>query len=306
MQTVPLWSWIAFTAALLALLFLDIFMHRGGRESTRGWAVAWSIIWVAAGLLFAIFIWIVMGGNAVDEYLAAYLIEKSLSLDNMFVFLIIFQTLMIPKENQRTALTWGIFGALIFRFLFIFAGSAAVERWDWVNYIFGGILLVAAVHAFRENPAEVKQSRMVHWLSEKLPVTRDTGSRHLWIRQNGAKKATPLLISIIALELTDILFAIDSVPAAFAVTRTTFLIYSSNAFAILGLRSLYAVIAELISGLRFLHFGLAAVLAFAALKVILSRFVHIHPLVSVTAIILMVGISVWASLLVRSRKPTHV
>jgi tellurite resistance protein TerC len=305
MQIVPLWAWTAFTVTLLILLSLDLFMHRGGREATRGWAVFWSIVWVTAGLLFAIFIWIVLGGRAIDEYLAAYLIEKSLSLDNMFVFLIIFQTLRIPKANQRTALTWGIFGALIFRGLFIFAGSAAVERWSWMNYIFGSILLFAAVHAFRENPSEIKESRLVHWLSEKLPVSRDTGSRHFVIRHNGVKKVTPLMISIIALELTDILFAIDSVPAAFAVTRMTFLIYSSNAFAILGLRSLYAVLAELISGLRFLHHGLAAVLAFAALKIMLSSFVHIHSLISVAAIILMVGGSVWASLIVRNRKPAH-
>jgi tellurite resistance protein TerC len=298
-----MWAWNVFAVTLLILLFLDLFLHREGREATRGWAVAWSIIWIAAGLGFAIFIWAVLGFEVTDEYLAAYLIEKSLSLDNMFVFLIIFQTLKIPKANQRAALTWGIFGALVFRGLFIFAGSAAVERWHWVNYVFGSILLLAAVHAFRENPSEAKESRLVHWLSEKFPVSKDTASRHFLIRQNGAKKATPLLISVIALELTDILFAVDSVPAAFAVTRTTFLIYSSNAFAILGLRSLYAVVADLISGLRFLHYGLAAVLAFAALKVISSDWVHIPPILSVAAIVVLVGSSVVASL-IHSRRDT--
>jgi tellurite resistance protein TerC len=133
-------------------------------------------------LAFAIFVWIALGGRAIDEYLAAYLIEKSLSLDNMFVFLIIFQTLKIPKENQRTALTWGIFGALVFRGIFIFAGSAAVEKWSWVNYVFGAILMLAAVHAFRENPSEVKESRMVHWLSEKLPVSRDITARQFIVK----------------------------------------------------------------------------------------------------------------------------
>jgi len=303
MEPVPLWAWISFAVTLLILLFLDLFSHRGGREATRGWAVFWSIVWVGVGLAFTIFIWVVMGGIAVDEYLAAYLIEKSLSLDNMFVFLIIFQTLKIPKENQRTALTWGIFGALLFRALFIFAGSAAVERWSWMNYIFGIILFIAAIHAFRENPSDVKESGLVHWLSRKLPVSRDTGSRGFLTKESGVTKATPLLVSILALELTDILFAIDSVPAAFAVTRETFLIYTSNAFAILGLRSLYAVMAELIAGLRYLHYGLAAILAFAALKVTLSNWVHLHPLLSVAVIIVLMGTSVLASLLHLKPKP---
>jgi tellurite resistance protein TerC len=299
--TIPLWAWISFGVALVSLLILDLFSHRGGREATRVWAIFWSGVWIAAGLAFAIVIWIVMGSFAVDEYLAAYLIEKSLSLDNMFVFLIIFQTLKIPKENQRSALTWGILGALVFRGVFIFAGSAAVERWNWMNYFFGFILLMAAIHAFREDPSHAKESRLVHWLSEKLPVSRDTSSRDLLIRQNGTKKATPLLISIMALELTDILFAIDSVPAAFAVTRETFLIYSSNAFAILGLRSLYGVVAELIGGLRFLHYGLAAILAFAAVKIITSNWIHIHPLLSVTIIVILLGSSVAASLIFKHK-----
>lgn len=303
MGPTPLWAWISFIVALVILLFLDLFSHRGGREATRGWALFWSVIWIAAGLLFGIFVWIALGARAIDEYLAAYLIEKSLSLDNMFVFLIIFRTLKIPQQNQRTALTWGIFGALIFRGLFIFAGSAAVERWSWINYIFGAILMLAAIHAFREKPSQVKESRLVHWLSGKLPVSRDTSSRHFVIRQDGSGKATPLLIAIIALELTDILFAVDSVPAAFAVTRTPFLIYSSNAFAILGLRSLYAVLAQLISGLRFLHFGLAAILAFAAIKIMLSNWLHIHPLLSVAIIIILVGGSVFASLPAGKSRP---
>lgn len=297
MATVPVWAWIFFGITLLILLFVDLFSHRGGREASRGWAIFWSVVWVGAGLAFTIFVWYAIGGRAVDEYLAAYLIEKSLSLDNMFVFLIIFQTLRIPNENQRTALTWGIFGALFFRAVFIFAGSAAVERWDWMNYIFGLILLAAAVHSFRENPNEVKESSLVHWLSEKLPVSRDSGTRHFLIKENGITKASPLLVSIIALELTDVLFAVDSVPAAFAVTREPFLIYSSNAFAILGLRSLYIVMAQFISELRYLHYGLAAILAFAAVKVTISNWVHIQPLVSVAIILVLMGSSVCASLL---------
>jgi tellurite resistance protein TerC len=302
MEVIPQWAWVSFGITLLILLVLDLFSHREGREATRGWAIVWSIVWIAAGLSFGAFIWIVIGRHAVDEYVAAYLIEESLSLDNMFVFLIIFKTLKIPKENQRTALSWGIFGALVFRAAFIFAGTAAFQRWEWVGYIFGLILLYAAYHAFRENPAETKESAVVSWLSERLPVSSDSNTREFFIRHKGVRKATPLFVAILALELSDILFAIDSVPAAFSVTKTTFIIYTSNAFAILGLRSLY--IAELIGEMQYLHYGLAGILAFAGVKLTFSRWIHITPISSVLIIIVMLTVAVCASLW--SRKRTDV
>jgi tellurite resistance protein TerC len=296
MTETPQWIWDIFALVLLILIAIDLFSHRGGREATRGWAIFWSVLWIAAGLTFAVFIWMVLGGHAADEYLAAYLIEKSLSLDNMFVFLIIFQTLKIPKKNQRTALSWGIFGALVFRAIFIFAGAAAVQRWDWVNYIFGVILIFAAIHAFREDPAETKESRVVNWLSTRLPISRDSRDRRFFIKHWGKRKATPLFISILALELSDVLFAVDSVPAAFSVTKTTFLIYSSNAFAILGLRSLYILIAEFIGEMRYLHYGMAGILAFAGVKITLSKWIHISPIISVAIILILVAGATAASL----------
>jgi tellurite resistance protein TerC len=310
MQAAPQWLWTAFGASLLFLLALDLFSHRRGKKDTRTWAVLWTIIWISAGLGFAIFVWIVLGHQHGGEFIAAYLIEESLSVDNMFVFLVIFKTLSIPRANRRTALTWGIFGALIFRAVFIFAGSAAIHQWSWVNYIFGAILLITAFHTFREDSSESEDSRLVHWLSVHLPVSKDTNSRRFIIRNSGIK-ATPLLVSIIALELTDILFAMDSVPAAFSVTKNTFLIYSSNAFAILGLRSLFSVIAEFINGMRFLHYGLAAVLAFAGVKIMFSETINLSPFVSVAIIVLIVALSVFASILMpespnsANRKPHH-
>ena len=215
----------------------------------------------------------------------------------MEVFLIIFQTLKIPKSNQRTALSWGIFGALVFRAVFIFAGAAAVQRWNWVNYIFGTILIFGAIHTFRENPSETKESRLVYWLSARLPITTDSNDRKFFVKHGGKGKATPLLVSMLALELSDILFAVDSIPAAFSVTTTTFLIYSSNAFAILGLRSLYIVIAELIGEMRYLHYGLAGILSFAGVKVIFSSWIHIRPIISAAIIVILVGVAVGASVL---------
>lgn len=296
MTDIPQWVWTTFALVLFILLAIDLFSHRGGREATRGWAVFWSILWIAVGLAFTFFVWGVLGRLPADEYLAAYLIEKSLSLDNMFVFLIIFQTLKIPKKNQRTALSWGILGALVFRAIFIFAGAAAVQRWDWVNYIFGVILVFAAIHAFREDPTETKESRLVHWLSDRLPISRDSRDRRFFIKHWGKRKATPLFVTILALELSDVLFAVDSVPAAFSVTKTTFLIYSSNTFAILGLRSLYILIAEFIGEMRYLHYGMAGILAFAGVKITLSKWVHISPIISVAIILILVGGATAASL----------
>jgi tellurite resistance protein TerC len=301
MEEIPQWAWASFALILLMLLTIDLFSHREGRETSRNWAIAWCVVWIITGMAFGVFIWIVVGRHAVDEYVAAYLIEESLSLDNMFVFLLIFKTLKIPKKNQRTALSWGIFGALVFRAAFIFAGTAAFQRWEWVGYIFGFILLYAAFHAFREDPAETKESPVVFWLSERLPVSSDSNSRKFFTKHNGVRKATPLFISILALELSDIVFAIDSVPAAFAVTRTTFIIYTSNAFAILGLRSLYIVIAGLIGEMHYLHYGLAGILAFAGIKVMFSRWMHISPITSVLIIIGMLAVAVCASVWKRNR-----
>jgi tellurite resistance protein TerC len=296
MEVIPQWAWTSFALTLLLLLAVDLFTHREGRKANRKWAVVWSIVWVAAGLSFGAFIWIIVGAHAIHEYIAAYLIEESLSLDNMFVFLIIFRTLKIPKKNQRTALSWGIFGALVFRAAFIFAGTAAFHRWQWVSYIFGFLLLYAAYHAFREDPSETKESRVVFWLSERLPISSDSNDRRFFIKHRGVRKATPLFISILALELSDILFAIDSVPAAFSVTQTTFIIYTSNAFAILGLRSLYIVIAEFIGEMRYLHYGLAGILGFAGIKLTFSKWIHISPIHSVLIIVVMLGVAVCASL----------
>lgn len=296
MGAYPGWAWAAFGVLLLVLLAIDLAAHWGGRGESRGWATFWAVVWVAAGLAFNAFVWVAFGRRAGEEYLAAYLIEKSLSLDNLFVFLLIFGSLGIPPEHQRKALSWGIFGALVFRGLFVFLGAEAVERWAWVEYVFAGILLVAAVHAFREDPEQVKESKLVRWLSRHLPVVPDH-SRRFFVRQEGGWKVTPLLVAVLALELTDVLFAVDSVPAAFAVTHDRFILYSSNAFAILGLRSLYIILAGAIAGLRYLHYGLAGVLVFAAAKMLAGDWVPVPPLASVAVIVGIVGLAVVASLL---------
>ena len=301
MSEISSWEWAIFGGVVLILLLIDLFSHRGERAESHGWAITWSVIWVAAGLAFAAFVWVRIGAREGQEYLAAYLIEKSLSLDNLFVFLIVFRTLRIPKEHQRIALFWGVFGALVFRALFVFMGATALgaEGWgEYVEYVFAAILLYAAYHAFREDPTEQDENKAVTFLSRHFPVANDPNDGRFLIRQNNRWKLTPLFVAVLGLELTDIVFAIDSVPAAFSVTRNVFVVYSSNVFAILGLRSLYIVLAKTISDLQYLHYGLAAVLAFAAIKLVLPEHLHIPPWASVLIIVAMIGAAIVASLLI--------
>lgn len=293
----PLWAWGAFAGALLALLVLDLVAHRGHHGESRASAIAWTAVWISAGLAFGGFVWLMWGGEAALDYLAAYLIEKSLSLDNLFVFLVIFGALRVPQASQRTALSWGVFGALAFRGLFVAVGVVALRRFEWISYIFGAVLLVGAWRAWREDPLHGRgDSRVVRWLSRHLPITCRYHGEQFLAREDGARVVTPLLLAVIALELTDIMFAVDSVPAAFSVTREPFLVYSSNAFAILGLRALYVVLARTIAHLRYLHVGLAAVLAFAGAKMIVEPWLHVPALASIGVIAACIGVAVWVSL----------
>ncbi|AKQ69531.1 Integral membrane protein TerC [Myxococcus hansupus] len=303
MPNVPPWMWMAFWATVLVLLAVDLLAHRGRHGESHRAAIVWSGVWIAAGLLFDVLIWRVLGARAAQEYLAAYFIEKSLSLDNVFVFLVIFRSLAIPTRVQHQVLFLGIFGALVFRALFIFLGAAAMERWGWVSYVFGGILLFTAWRVLRENPAEQSDNKAVRWLAKRLPVTHQLHGKSFIARlADGRRVATPLLLALLGLELTDIVFAVDSVPAAFAITDQTFVLYSSNAFAILGLRALYLVLAGTVGKLRYLHYGLAGVLAFAGLKMVLEPWLHVPPMTSVVIIVALITAAVWASQRARRRE----
>ncbi len=283
------------------LLTLDLLLHRGGRESSRRAAALWSVVWIAAGVSFSAVVFAREGSDGY-QYLAAYAMEKSLSLDNMFVFLLIFRSLRIPPERQHTALSWGIFGALVLRAAFILLGTAALERWEWVSHVFGGLLGLAAIHALRDGAgSESDESRAVRWLSRILPVSKDSTTNRFFAREGGALKATPLFIALVAIELTDVVFAIDSVPAALSVSRDRFIVYSSNAFAILGLRSLYLAGHGYLEHLRYLNYGMAAVLAFAAAKLVAGEHWDLPPLVSVAIIVGCIGLATLVSLVARSR-----
>ncbi len=293
---IPAWVWAGFGVLVAAMLVVDWVSHRGGRADTQRGALLWSAVWIAIGLLFGGVVWALFGGQAAAEYYAAYAIEKSLSVDNLFVFLVIFSSVRVPRQHQRRVLLWGVLGALGFRALFIALGITALERWDWVVYPFGAALFAAAWRVGRKHPAEMEQTRIVGFLARHLPVTREVKDHHFFVREDGRFVATPLLLALVAIELTDIVFAIDSVPAALSVTRQPFLVYSSNVLAVLGMRALYAALAHTVARLRYLHHGLAAVLAAAGLKLVASEWLHVPAWMSLSFIAAALGASILASI----------
>ncbi|HSK05010.1 MAG TPA: TerC/Alx family metal homeostasis membrane protein [Kofleriaceae bacterium] len=297
---VPVWTWVLLAVIVSVSVSIDLFAHRGDRVDSKRRALLWSIAWIVIALAFNVFVAVRFGLDAGEQFLAAYLLEKSLSVDNLFVFLLVFTALRIPITEQRRVLTWGIAGAILTRGVLIFVGAAAVQRWHSLLLVFGGILIVAALKLLRE-PAPASESRLLVWLERHVPWTPRLDGHRFLTRQGGRLVATPLMLALIAIELTDIVFAIDSVPAAFAVTQEPFLIYSSNLFAILGLRALYIVLAGALADLRYLRFGLAAVLAFAGSKLLLASWIKVPPLASVGVIAGCITIAVVASLYANRR-----
>ena len=295
------WGWWLFGITVAVLLAIDLVMHRGGHGTSRKSSYIWSAVWIAMGLSFTIVVYYFFGVVRAEEYVAAYLMEKSLSVDNLFVFLIIFRSLSVDAKHQHKVLFWGILGALVFRAIFIFLGIAVINRFHWMAIIFGLMLVYTAYRAFIEDPAQKTESGLIVWLSRSLPFTQDTEDGHWYLRRDGRIFVTPLAVALIAVELTDIMFAIDSVPAVFAVSRDPFVVYSSNIFAILGLRALYTALEHNLRDFRYLHYGLSGVLAFAGIKLIFAEWMKLPPLVSVAIICAIIASSVLASLLAREK-----
>lgn len=297
-----MWAWVVFGAVVLLLLGIELLSSAHKKHPSKTRAVVYAVMWIAVGLAFGAFVWVVKGATLAQEYFGAYAMEEGLSLDNMFLFYVIFQSLNIPEEYHRKVLMWGVLGAVVLRGAFIFLGTSAVSRWDWISYIFAVTLVYAAWRAFHKDPARHEQSRIVEWLSRHLPLKESVECGQFFARQDGGRVATPLLVALIAIEVTDLVFAIDSVPAALSITHNRFIVYTSNVFAILGLRSLYLYLASIITSLPYLHYGLAAVLAFAAVKIAAHDWVRIPPLVSIAILIGLIGGAVWASLYARRER----
>lgn len=300
-DTLYQWGWTLFGVIVALLLAVDLVMHRGGHGTSRKSAYIWSGVWIAMGLGFSAVVYYFFGVERAEEYVAAYLMEKSLSVDNLFVFLVIFRSLSIDAKHQHKVLFWGILGALVFRAVFIFVGIAAINRFHWLAIVFGVMLLYTAYRAAVEDPAQKSESALIGWLSRFLPVVQDSGDGHWYLRREGKLCITPLAIALLTVEITDVMFAIDSVPAVFAVSRDPFVVYSSNIFAILGLRALYTALEHNLRDFPYLHYGLSGVLGFAGVKLIFAQWVKLPPLMSVAIIAAIISASIWASLRGRRR-----
>src|SRR5262245_33389103 len=292
-------GWILFFGLVIALFTIDLIW--GSRGGDLRSAFGWSAVWVGAGLIFGIWVWVSQGGGAATSYYTAYLLEKSLSIDNIFVFVLIFSELRIPAHQQHRILLLGIVGALVMRALMIGFGVYLLQRFHWVIYPFAGLLLVAAVGLLFGEDTErrvVKESCAAcsTWVARFIPVTPVSDGQHFVLRQNGKLVATPMLVALILIETTDLIFALDSIPAVLAITRDPYIVYTSNIFALLGLRSLYFVLADVVQRFHYLRAGLAVILCFVALKMLLTGVIDISVKASLGIIVGIVLVALLASL----------
>jgi tellurite resistance protein TerC len=298
-------SWVIFATSIGGLLALDLFVfHRHARAVSMREATAWVAIWVTLGLAFGAYTFIVRGPQAGGEYLAGYLIEYSLSMDNVFVFAMLFAYFAVPPAYQHRLLFWGVLGAIVFRAIFILGGTFLLERFHPVIYVFGAILLYTAYRMARAGTSEMDPAHnpVLRLARRVIPMTEHYEGQAYFVRRAGRIMATPLFAALIVIETSDIMFAIDSVPAIFSITTDSFIVFTSNAFAIMGLRSLYFLLAGLIDRFEYLKYGLAALLAFAGLKMILSDVIHLDVWVSLGIIVGILAVSIVVSLLMtRSR-----
>lgn len=296
---VPLWVWAAFLAVVAVLLVADLLLvHRTAHVITTKEAAIESAVWISIGVAFTAVVGLAWGGQAAGEYISGYLIEKSLSVDNVFVWAIIMSYFAVPREFQFRVLFWGVFGALVLRFIFIFAGVGLLERFEWMLFVFGGFLLVTAVRLLRHDDEEIHpdQNPVLKLVRRVVPSTSHYDGQHLFTKENGKRLATPLFAVLVVVETSDVIFAVDSIPAILAVSRHTFIVFSSNAFAILGLRALYFLLADLRDKFDYLQPGLAVILAFVGVKMIVAEWYHIPTFLSLGVIAGILTVAIVASI----------
>jgi len=316
---ITIWHWVLFGVVVAFLLALDLMVfHRKDHTPSMVESIGWSIFWIALALLFNGAIWWWLGDEAGIRFLAGYLVEKSLSVDNLFVFLVIFRFFQVPLKYQYRVLFWGILGAVFMRLAFILAGTELIERFHWMNFLFGVFLLYTAFKLFIHSGAEVDPEKniVLRVARHVLPVSRgdhhEHGS-HFFVREEGHFRITPMLLVLLVIESTDVVFAVDSVPAIIGITRDRFLVFTSNIFAILGLRALYFVLAGVMELFRYLHYGLAAVLGFIGLKMAgeyVADVMHwkehgadlVSPWTSLGVVAMLLTVSIVASILAARRE----
>ncbi len=310
--------WLGFNVFILAMLALDLgVLNRRKHEPSLREALGWTGLWMALAATFAALIfWYgqqMVGGSTHSnsqlslEFITGYVIEQSLSVDNLFVFLLIFRYFSVPRELQHEVLFWGVLGALVMRAIFIFTGVALLNRFAWITYVFGGILVYSGIRLLRQHGAQVHpdSNPLLRGFRKLFPVTSDYKGGRFFVRRGADTFATPLALVLILLETTDLIFAVDSVPAVLAVTREPFIVYTSNVFAILGLRSLFFVLSGMIEKFRFLHYGLSAILVFIGLKMMASHYVEMRTEIALLVVAGILAISISASLIFKKASGEH-
>jgi TerC family integral membrane protein len=310
------WMWGAFTGFVLAMLAVDLFLVGGNKARKVGFgeAAAWSFVWFALAMLFNLGLWWHLkgayGAEVADvkamEFLTGYLIEKSLAVDNIFVFLMIFSFFAVPAEYQRRVLIYGVIGAIVMRAVVIGAGAWLVQEFHWILYLFGAFLVITGIKMLMVAEAEpdMNKNPLLNWFKRHLSLTPDYRGEKFWVRENGVRMFTPLFLVLIMIELSDLIFAVDSIPAIFAITTDPFIVFTSNIFAILGLRAMYFMLAGLADRFHLLKYGLAMVLVFVGAKMLIVDFYKIPIGLSLGIVGLIIATFMFASLWV-TRKPSE-
>lgn len=299
---INLTAWIGFNLFVLLMLALDLgVFHRKAHEVGFKEALTWSVIWIAMALIFNAGIWYYLGEVKAIEFLTGYIVEKSLSVDNIFVFILVFSAFAVPSIYQHKVLFWGIIGALIMRAIFIFAGVTLIEKFHWIIYVFGAFLIFTGYKIARDKGTkiDVQNNSLLKFVRRIMPVTDSYREGKFVVKENGRRYATPLLLVLILIEFTDLIFAVDSIPAILAITTDPFIVYTSNVFAILGLRSLYFALAGSLKYFTYLHYGLALILVFVGIKMLISDWYKFDPFVSLGIIALILSGSIIASFIIK-------
>jgi tellurite resistance protein TerC len=299
-----LYFWIGFNVFVGVMLVLDLAVfHRRAHTVKFKEAIGWSIFWISLAAIFAVIVYFWHGKHTAVEFVTGYLIEESLSVDNLFVFLLIFRYFKVPGHYQHKVLFWGIVGALVMRFIFIWAGVALINRFHWIIYVFGAFLVYTGLKLLKSNDSEVKPEHnpVLKAFRKLMPVTTDYVDGKFFVRDKGLW-ATPLFLVLLVIETTDVAFAADSIPAILAITRDPFIVYTSNVFAILGLRSLYFALAGMMDAFHYLHYGLAIILSFIGVKMLLSNFFHMPTAIALGVVAGVLAVSIIASLMFPKKK----
>jgi tellurite resistance protein TerC len=300
-----IWTWVTFNAFVLLMLAIDLgIFNRKEKQISFKEAISWSLVWITLAMIFNAWIYFGMGKKPALEFLTGYLIEKSLSVDNIFVFVLLFSFFKVPLQYRHRVLFWGVIGALIMRAIFIALGAVLIAKFHWIIYLFGAFLIFTGYKMFRKSVDDMhpEQNPLVNWFIKRGRVTAEYHGNKFFVMEDGRKLATPLFLCLLSIEFTDLIFAVDSIPAIFAITSDPFIVYTSNVFAILGLRSLYFALEGIISRFPYLRYGLAIILLFIGCKMLL---VDIYK-VPVTLSLVIIALVITVSMLWKKEWTSHV